>query len=717
MKKVIGKILLIVLPILAALFLLYPTYRANELTQLQNVAFEAAKKAKSQADSIRIIEDFEKAYGDQLQGAKANRLKLGLDLRGGMYVTLEVDILKLLEEAASHDAIDETFIQVLELTKSKTQNTDLDVIDVFIKNFDDIARPKKKYLSDYYDFGGNASISESEEKIIEKLRENEKDAIEQAMQVIRQRVDKYGIAEPTIQKVGNRRILLELPGVTNEKEMKQLLQTTARLEFKLVRSDENLAATFYQIDKYLAKENKLKGKSALDTTDVVADTVKVDTTKTVAKEKEIKSADTTKLASKKSDKDSTKTDTTAAVANADTANPYAGMKEDEVKKRYLEDHPFTTLFQTVYLYEDRNRRPAEVNYAINNFPKGQYNFQIFEPMLKQFNRIMSRKDIQELLPYGIEVLLSAKPQIYKDANGKDIKAFNFYGLKREPELTGEVITNAVATYDQTNNQPIVNMTMDDDGSERWAQITGANVQKRIAIVLDGQVYSAPVVNQKIVGGSSQITGMEDAEEARLLKIVLKAGALKAPVQMIEERVVGPSLGEDSIKMGLQSFLIATILVILFMLLYYSIAGLIANIAVIINVALLMAILAAFQGTLTLPGIAGIILTIGMAVDANILIYERIREELFRGRSLRSAVDEGFAKALSAIIDSNITTFLTGLILYFVGTGPIQGFAMTLMIGILTTLFTAILVTRAMFEIALSRGATTFRFGQKITAKG
>ena len=289
-------------------------------------------------------------------------------------------------------------------------------------------------------------------------------------------------------------------------------------------------------------------------------------------------------------------------------------------------------------------------------------------------------------------------------------------MKRDPELTGEVITNAVATFDQTNNQPIVNMSMDDEGSDRWAQITGTNVKKRIAIVLDGQVYSAPVVNQKIVGGSSQITGMEDAEEARLLKIVLKAGALKAPVQMIEERVVGPSLGEDSIRMGLQSFLIATILVILFMILYYSWAGFIANIAVVINIALLMAILAAFQGTLSLPGIAGIILTLGMAVDANILIYERIREELFKGRSLRSSVDEGFSKALSAILDSNITTFITGLILYFVGTGPIQGFAMTLMIGILTTLFTAIMVTRAMFEIILARGVTSFSFGQSKTVK-
>jgi preprotein translocase subunit SecD len=702
LKKVIGKILLIIIPVLVALLLLYPTYQANQLIQKQQAAFARAEKAGNTADSIRIIEEFEKTYGEELQSAKSKRLKLGLDLRGGMYVTLEVDILKLLEEAADKDAIDETFKQVLEKTRQETENTDLDVITVFTKNFDEIARPKRKYLSDYYDFGGDANIADTEEQIIAKLKENELDAIDQAIQVIRQRVDKYGIAEPTIQKVGARRILLELPGVTNEKEMRQLLQTTARLEFKLVRSDENLVSAFYKIDKFLANENKLKKERGLTNSDTTGTSTQ-DTT----------AADTTALAEKAAG-DTTASDTTEAVTEADTANPYAGLSEDEVRKRYLEDHPFTTLFSTYYLYEDRARQPQEVNYAINNFPKGDYNFQIFEPYIKKFNRILARPEIQELLPYGIEIKFAAKPQIYKDNTGKEIKAYNFYGLKKEPELTGEHITNAVATFDPTTNRPIVNMSMDDEGSEKWAQITGANVKKRIAIVLDDQVYSAPVVNQKIIGGNSQITGMADAEEARLLRIVLKAGALKAPVRMIEERVVGPSLGEDSIKKGLFSFLIAAILVILFMLLYYNAAGIIANIAVIINVLLILAILAAFQGTLTLPGIAGIILTIGMAVDANILIFERIREELLKGRSLRSAIDEGFGKALSAILDSNITTFITGMILFFVGTGPIQGFALTLMIGILGTLFTGILLSRKMFEILLARGITTFNFGQPKT---
>lgn len=712
LKKVIGKILLVVLPLLAALLLLYPTYQARQLTQLQQEYNERARKATSQADSIKIIEEFEQQYGEALQSAKANRLKLGLDLRGGMYVTLEVDILKLLEEAAVKDAIDETFTEVIEKTSLQTVNTELDVLDVFTTNFDEIARPKRKFLSDYYDFGGEANIAETEENIISKLRENELDAIEQAIQVIRQRVDKYGIAEPTIQKVGNRRILLELPGVTNETEMRQLLQTTARLEFKLVRSDENLVSAFYKIDQYLAKENKakkLQGKS------IDNDIITSDTSNMIADNTVITTADTTATETKAQDTTSVSDTTNVTQATPDTADPYAGLPEDEVRKRYLEDHPFTTLFSTVYLYEDRNKRPQEVNYAIDNFPKGDYNFQIYEPTMKQFQRILARKDIQELLPYGVEILLSAKFDTYKDRDGKDIKVYYFYGLKKDPELTGEYITNAVATFDPTNNQPIVNMSMDDQGAEEWAKITGANIKKRIAIVLDGQVYSAPVVNQKIIGGNSQITGMADAEEAKLLRIVLKAGALKAPVKMIEERIVGPSLGEDSINMGIQSFLIAGLLVILFMIIYYNIAGIIAVIAVLLNLILIIAVLAAFQGTLTLPGIAGLILTLGMAVDANILIFERIREEIYKGRSIRSAIDEGFGKALSAVLDTNITTFITAMILYFVGTGPIQGFALTLMIGILGTLFTGIMVSRALFEIMLSRGVSNINLGQpKIT---
>jgi len=703
LKKAWGKILLVLVPIIIALFLLYPTYKASNLEKTKQRYLEEAKKAKNPSDSLAIIEKFEKQYGKELLDAKANRIKLGLDLRGGMYVTLEVDVLKLLEESAQRDAIDDIFLEVLEKTRNDAQTSDEDVIEIFKRNFEQIARPKRKFLSDYFDFGGEALATD--DKILEKLKENAEEAIDQALQVIRQRVDKYGISEPTIQKIGQRRILLELPGVTNESEMRQLLQTTARLEFKLVRNDENLVAAFYKIDEFLKKEKQITK------TDQLFSPIPNDTAK---KEKQTATGDTSQSKSKNTNLATAEIDTTKSEQLSDTTDPYQGLSQEEKSRRYLEDHPFTTLFITNYMPPDGERTQFQRDvrfYNASQVPKGEYSFEIFEDVWKKFEAIINRKEIKALLPYDIEILPSAKPEIIKDNKGNEYKILSFYGLKRDPELTGEVITDAVATYDPTTNQPIVTMSMDSEGAERWAKITGANIKKRIAIVLDNLVYSAPVVQQKIVGGNSQITGMSSPEEAKLLKIVLKAGALKAPVQIVEERIVGPSLGEDSIQKGIQSLLIAALLVLLFMVIYYSTAGLYANVAVLINVMLIIGIMAAFQGTLTLPGIAGIILTVGMAVDANVLIYERIREELDKGRSLRSAIDEGYSKALSAILDSNITTFITGLILYFFGSGPIQGFAMTLMIGIITTLFTAIIISKALFQITLTLGASNISFGQ------
>jgi len=692
LKKHIGKILLIVVPIIAAIALLYPTYESNRIGKIKSEVERLAKKDSTSADSLARIERFEKQYGEDLESANNNRVKLGLDLRGGMYVTLEVDVVRLIDESAQRETKDELFVQVIEATRTETQNNDDPVIDIFLKKFDKIARVKGKSLLSYFDVGDLREASE--EKIIERLKDNEKSAIDQALEVIRQRIDKYGVSEPTIQKQGNRRIMLELPGVNKEDEMRKLLQTTARLEFNLVKNDQKIVRTFYKIDKLLAEQAKRR-KGIIDTTTASQDTLLAVT-------------DTTK--NEVAQNDTTASDTTNA-ETADTSNPYAGLSEKEAQKRYMEDHPFTTLFLTFYISPGERSQSMPVNYTADAFPsEGDYNFMIYEPMLKKFNEILARPEIRSLIPADLKILREAKPdeRILKESS---VNAYSFFALKAEPELTGDVVTNAMATFDPQTNQPMVTMGMNTDGAERWARITGANIKKRIAIVLDDQVYSAPTVQVKITGGNSQITGMADADEAHLLEIVLKAGALKAPVQIIEERVVGPSLGEDSIRSGLTALGIAALLVILYMFIYYSRGGLVADFAVLLNVILIVAVLAAFQGTLTLPGIAGLILTLGMAVDANVLIFERIREELHRGRSLRSAVDEGFSKAYSAIIDSNITTAITAAILYFLGTGPIQGFALTLLIGIFGTLFTGIMVSRAVIELSLSKGATHFNFGQ------
>ena len=272
------------------------------------------------------------------------------------------------------------------------------------------------------------------------------------------------------------------------------------------------------------------------------------------------------------------------------------------------------------------------------------------------------------------------------------------------------MVDAQATIDPDYNVPIVNMEMNAEGSRDWARITGANVGKFIAIILDGMVYMAPEVKDKIVGGRSRIEGLETVEEAKLIEIVLKAGALPAPVEIIEQRTVGPSLGEDSIRKGLSASGLAFGLTILFMAFYYRTAGSIADLALLFNILFILGVLATFQGTLTLPGIAGIILTIGMAVDANVLIYERIREEAATGKTLRASIDGGYSKAYSAIFDSNITTFFTGVILYQFGTGPVQGFALTLMIGIVASLFSAIVITRVVFNSMTERGAAKINFG-------
>jgi len=714
LKKNVSAILLVLIPLIVAGVVLWPTFRASQLEGIEKEYIAAAEQAKrSMKDSIQglfaydsVMSVFNKEYGEAYRSAKGNRIKLGLDLRGGMYVTLELDIAQLIEESAMRDAVDDVFMQVMDSTKAQAKVSDTEVLEIFLANFTRYARPKGKTLISYFTVGDVKDLTE--EKIIEKLKANSDEAINQAQEVIRQRIDKYGVTEPTLNKQGTRRIVLELPGVTNEQEMRQLLQTTARLEFKLVRNSQDLVRAFYRIDAYLSKRDTAETK---DLSAQVADAMKKDTSgvvkpdsTTVSKDKPT-SKDSTSVASKDSTK---KTDSAVLTsAKSDTSDPYAGLNDDEKGKRYQKDHPFTSLFLSYFINKEQY---VPIGYIKDQFPEGDYFFQIPEESIEKVERFLARSDIKRLMPNDLAVAIGAKADVRIEKRD-GVKIFELFGVKRDAELTGEAVTDARATFDPSSNQPIVMMEMDDTGRERWARITGANIKKRIAIVLDERVYSAPTVQNKITGGSSQITGMADINEARLLEIVLKAGSLKAPVQIIEERVVGPSLGEDSIRSGITSFIIAITLVIFFMIIYYAHAGAIADLAVAINVLLMISALSAFQGTLSLPGIAGIILTIGMAVDANILVFERIREELYRGRSMKAAIDEGFSKALSAILDSNVTTFMTGMILYFFGSGAIQGFAITLMIGIVTTLFTALTVSRALINLTIGDASSRFSFGQ------
>ncbi|HEY6952794.1 MAG TPA: protein translocase subunit SecD, partial [Bacteroidota bacterium] len=468
-------------------------------------------------------------------------------------------------------------------------------------------------------------------------------AVDRAVEIVRNRVDQYHVSEPNIQKQGSRRIIVELPGVQDESEVRRLLQGTAKLEFKLLKDPAVSYKVMESIDNYLT--GKVEGDTA------------------VAEQK-------------KEQKPKKPTD---ALSELTGGEAQSSPTDTTSEAKFRREHPF-------FAYVAPDQQNSGEGY-------------VEDKNRDRVIRLLSRPDIQRLFPSDFQFLWSNKTQTFKDGR----KFYILYAVNATPELTGGVVVNAQASVDPEDNRPIVNMEMNSDGAREWSRITGANINKRIAIALDNAVYSAPNVQQKITGGRSRITGMESANEARLLEIVLKAGALPAPVTIIEQRSVGASLGEDSIRSGLDASMYAFIFTVLFMVVYYSVAGFVADFALLFNVLFILGVLAGFRATLTLPGIAGIVLTIGMAVDANVLINERIREELEGGKTLRAAIDAGYAKAFAAIFDSNITTFLTGLVLYQFGTGPVQGFAITLMVGLAASMFSAIIITHVVFNIMTDRG--------------
>jgi len=624
-RKYRTKILFIVAAVALALYLLYPTFRDYQL-------HSELSKLHGQ-DSLAFVEQHE----NEIREVRAKRIRLGLDLQGGMRVVLEVNVVRLLEDLAKNK--DEAFAQIIKEVREEARRSDEDPVLLLRQKFE----ARQIRLSRYY-----GSLRDDNDKVYSYLEDESKKAIDRAMEIVGNRVNQYGVSEPSIQKLGRTRIIVELPGVTKEAEVTQLLQGTALLEFKLLKDPEVLNRVMWSIDKQLA---------ATGVTD---------------------STDTTALGAV------TKTDTAKAADTSKINTPEGEMTPEELAKK----HPWFSIAMTL------QGRPDEAIVAEENRDK--------------VRRILERDDIKKLIPPDMEFLWSAKPVRGLTNEGKHYYAL--YPVKRTPELTGGVVVNARATIDPSFNQPIVEMEMNSEGAREWARITGANVDKQIAIVLDNVVFSAPVVRNKITGGRSQIEGMDNLEEARLLEIVLKAGALPAPVEIVEQRSVGPSLGEDSIRTGLFSAGLATLLTVAFMWFYYHTGGAVADIALVFCIMFLLAVLAAFQGTLTLPGIAGIILTLAVAVDANVLIYERIREEQATGKTLRAAIDAGYEKAFSAIFDSNLTTFITGVILFQFGTGPVQGFALTLMIGIAASMFSAIFITHTIFNVMTDTYGMKVNFG-------
>ena len=628
------KIFALVALVLLSLVYLWPTV-GNALNERELAAMDSTSRA------VYVSENY-----DDLQDTRESALKLGLDLQGGMHVTLEVGAGTLLTELAEGRA-DDVFTTAIQAANQASRTSSEDYVSLFAAAVED-ARPDTRLARYFRDAEAGINARSSNAEVETYLRAEVTEALARAVQIIRQRVDRFGVSEPSIQQQGGSRIAVELPGVDDPQRVRDLLRGTAKLTFHLTPSYDELQATAARLLQHYAGETPAPAEA--DTAAVAADSPAA-------------AADT-----------SGAVDLGDALAGTDAETPAGGNRLAELLR--LPGYPAGTT--TPIFGQVAERDTAEVMALIR------------------------APEVASLVPPSIRLLYTARAE-GETEDGEAV--FTIVGVNSRVELDGEVITDANPDFDAYTNAPLVSLAMNANGSARWAQLTTANTGKVVAIVLDDIVYTYPRINSPITGGRTQIEGVE-ADEAQDIVTVLKSGALPAPVNIIEERTVGPSLGAESIRAGTRALLVGFLLVTLFMAFYYRTAGLVADVALILNVLFIFGILAAFNAVLTLPGIAGIVLTIGMAVDANVLIFERIREEMASGKTLRAAIDGGFSKALSAIADANITTFLIGVILYSFGVGPIQGFAVTLMAGILTSLFTALVVTRLILEfLTRDRGAT------------
>ena len=598
----------------------YAEEQALQFVESNNVAAEVREYVQDSVANIRnraYIDSIstEKVFlGYTYQSVKEKEINLGLDLKGGMNVMLQVQLEDLVK-ALSGNSTDPDFVAALSQAKANNVNSSQDFIGLFAEAWNQVA-PQRRLAEIFatYELRDKVSNDATNAEVINVIRGEAKSAVDNSFNVLRNRIDRFGVTQPNIQQVGNSgKILIELPGVKDPERVRKLLQGTASLEFWPTYQGNEV--DLYAVD---ARVSEILGNLG---------------------------------------------DSTAV------ANP---------------------LFQVL--------SPSGWNNACIGFAQG-----VDTVKVNQYLAMAS-----DVLPAGFRGLWSVKPtELVKGSNLYELVAIKVNSRDGKAPLDGGVVTDARVNFNgqQNGGTPSVSMTMNAEGASIWARLTKDNIGKQVAIVLDGLVYSYPTVNTEITGGSSEITGNFDVQEAEDLANVLKSGKLPAPATIIQEQVVGPSLGSASIKAGLISFLIAFCLVLIYMVFFYQGAGFIADIALLCNVVLLFGVLVSFGAVLTLPGIAGLVLTLGMAVDANVIIYERIKEELAAGKGFSLAVHDGYKNAYSAIIDGQLTTLITGIILYIFGSGPVQGFATTLIIGIVTSVLTSIFITRIIFDDRIQRGKT------------
>lgn len=580
---------------------------------------------------------------------KEREINLGLDLKGGMNVMLEVSVTDLVR-ALSNNSKDSAFVKAMDIAIKMPGSEHF--VDKFGKAFQQVA-PNAKLASIFgtQDLRDRVNFNSSNDDVLKVLKEEAENAIDNSFNILRNRIDKFGVAQPNIQRMENSGlIVIELPGVKEPERVRKLLQGTASLEFWETYEFSEIYESLFAANNKLVEIQEASAPSVNEQEKTNELTAKKDTA----------SDDLIAKLQKSESKD------TAAMANADMAKKFP-------------------LFSLLRPNLDMQNQPAA----------GPTVGLAHHKDTARINEILKMEQIKSLFPANVKLLWNVKPPKWdKTKSMYELFAIKVTNRDGKAPLDGGAITDARDAFGDQKGSAEVDMSMDAEGARVWARLTGENVGKSIAIVLDNYVYSAPRVLTEIKGGRSQITGDFTINEAKDLANVLKSGKLPAPARIIKEELVGPSLGKEAINAGLNSFFFSFLIVLLYMVFYYSrSAGLVADFALLTNLFFMMGVLASFGATLTLPGIAGIVLTMGMAVDANVLIFERIREELRAGKGLSLAIKEGFSNALSAIIDGNVTTLITGVVLYVFGSGPIRGFATTLVIGILTTLFTGIFITR------------------------
>ena len=636
-------------------------------------------KAKLYLDSINSEEVYDilvaqYTYSD----CKQRELNLGLDLKGGMNVTLEVMVVDVLK-ALANNTKDEVFNTAINNALTAQENSQSDFVTLFGQEFEKLSPVNGMAVLFTSQLKDKVKINSNNQEVIDILSLEVEDAINRSFNILRSRIDRFGVTQPNIQRLETAgRILVELPGIKDPERARKLLQSTAQLEFWETYEYRELFPSLEQVNSYLKETNDLN-----DTLEIkeVLDLDGIDELEMISSDEKDEIDANDLLTDLESDSSSTDTSNTLSFEEFAENNPlYSVLYPNVDQQNQIQEGPVVGFCAT--------KDTAQLNKYLK------------DPLVIKF------------FPVDVKFAYTVKPY---DSEGKFVQLVALKVTNRDgiAAMEGDVVTDANQSFGQYNSSAEVSMSMNQEGAKQWKRLTAENIGRSVAIVLDGYVYSYPTVQSEIAGGRSSITGDFSVNEAKDLANILKSGKLPAPARIIEEAIVGPSLGEEAISSGLQSFIFALILVLFYMIFYYSGAGIVSNVALLANIFFIFGVLSSLGAVLTLPGIAGIILTIGMSVDANVLIYERIREELSNGKGLRLAITDGYNSAYSSIIDANVTTLLTGIILYIFGTGPIKGFATTLIVGIITSLFAAIFITRLIISSRVNKGKD-ISFATKLT---